>query len=137
MSTSVRNNKNNKTLRSSKNRKASKINLKSTFVLDKKIVSKINRTLTTSLNNTSINTTCYKVNSSNASKVYEVTLKNNMNKFTFNCNCGEQFKVGLKRTYCKHILTVMTNIFEGFKNGLNPSDLDSIISMFSNTSISS
>ena len=137
MSTSVRNKKTNKKLRSSKNINAGKIKQNSAFDLNKKSISKINRTNITSINSNSINTICYKVNSSDASKLYAVNLKNSMNKFTFNCNCGEQFSPDLKRTYCKHILTVMTNIFEGFKNGIDPSDLDSIINMFSNTSISS
>ncbi len=59
------------------------------------------------------NNICFNVQSSTeASKMYEVSIINDHNGIKFECNCGDQWSVVPKRDHCKHIGGVISNLIK-------------------------
>lgn len=52
--------------------------------------------------------------------VYNITQKLVGNQIKMTCDCIKQFVPNGERTFCKHITTVISKIFIGFKDGMTP-----------------
>ncbi len=53
-------------------------------------------------------------------KIYNITQKTEGNQIKMTCDCIKQFIPNGERTFCKHITTVVSKIFIGFKDGIIP-----------------